>query len=334
MRKEKGIYNKTFYCEDVQNCSDGDKIFDIFLLADVRYCSNDRGVKWLNMRLEDKSGSVRAKVWSEKLEMEYEGFCGQIVLVSGSVTYFAGTPELSVEKMQIAKEGEFEFSEVIKTLRKEKVQVYCDEIMAMIEKIASKEIKAYVTGILDEKALRQMADLPVHLSGHHAYRGALLEHICEVVTASYYQVKSTAAIRDIKYDLDLVIAGAALHDIGSFLQYRKEGYGFVVNGTDKLLGRTFAAHRYLEEMRKQSSLDEETYSLLLHIIDTSHQNSEPMTMEAMIVRSMNGLSAELEMYESSCVSSERYRGRRTDFVWSKELKREITVIRRRKEDGK
>ena len=334
MRKEKGVYHKTFYCEDILNCSDGDKVFDIFLLTDVRYCSNDRGVKWLSMRLEDKSGCLRAKVWSQNLLMDYEGFSGQIVLVSGNVTYFAGTPEVSVDQMRIAKEGEFEFSDVIKTLRKEKVQVYRDEIMAMMDKITSLEIRGYVTSILDEESLRQMADLPVHLVGHHAYRGALLEHVCEVVTASYYQVKSTLAIRDIKYDLDLVLAGAALHDIGSFLQYKQEGYWFSVNGTDKLLGRNYAVHRYLEEKRNLYPLDEETYSLLLHIIDASHQNCEPMTMEAMIVRSMNCLSADLEMYESSFNNTDRYKGRESDFVWSKELKREITVLRRRKDSEK
>mgnify|MGYP003297740451 CR=1 FL=1 len=30
----------------------------------------------------------------------------------------------------------------------------------------------YVTGILNDDVLVRMADLPVHLSGHHTYRGA------------------------------------------------------------------------------------------------------------------------------------------------------------------
>lgn len=334
MRKEKGVYHKTFYCGDVLSCSDGERVFDIFLLADVKYCSNDRGVRWLSMRLEDKSGSMRAKVWSDRMEMEYEGFKGQIVLISGSVTYYAGTPELTVDKMQIAPEGEFELSEVVKTLRKEKIQVYKEEIISMVEKISSNCLREYVTGILNDDVLVRMADLPVHLSGHHTYRGALLEHVCEVITASYYYVKSTQAIRDIKYDLDLVLAGAALHDIGSLVQYRQAGYGFTIDGADKLLGNMYATHAMLDEARTRVPLGADTYGLLLHIIDASHVKEEPMTMEAMIVRRINELSAELEMYESACTTQDRYRSISSDFLWSKELKREISRIRRNDEDGK
>ena len=332
MRREKGVYHKTFYCSELYNLSDGDTVFDIFLLSDVKYCSNDRGVKWLNLILEDKSGMIRAKIWSEKINMEYEGYRGQIVKASGRVNYYAGRPELSVEQLQLAKEGEYEAAEVVRTLRKEKIQVYKEQVASMIAQIGTEDIRLFVQGILDTDALGRMAELPVHVCGHHSYRGALLEHVCEVMTASYYQAKSTAAIRDIKYDLDLVIAGAALHDIGSLTRYRKDGYGFCISGSDRLSGDSYAAHTVLTKARERIPLDDVTFGILVHIIDASHECGEPQNMEAMIVRNMNRLSAELEMYESTCMTSECM-FQNTEFMWSKELKKEISRLRRKNRDG-
>lgn len=332
MRKEKGVYHKTFFCNGLYGLSDGDKVFDYFLLSDIQYCSNDRGVRWLNLKLEDKTGVIRAKVWSEKISMEYEGYRGQIVIVSGRINYFAGRPELSVEQLELATEGKFEILEAVKTLRNEKIQVYKDQISFMISQIETVELREFVLGILDISALEKMSELPVHICGHHSYRGALLEHVCEVMTASYYHAKSTVAIRDIKYDLDLVIAGAALHDIGSLINCKREGYGFAMSGSDRLLGTSYSAHTLLNLARDRTPLDDTTFGLLLHIIDASHEKGEAQTLESMIVCDMNRLSAEMEMYENTCMMNECV-FQNSEFIWSKELKREISRMRRKNENA-
>lgn len=334
MRREKGINHKTFYCNELPFCSDGDKIFDIFLVSDVRYFSNERGKKWLNVRLEDKSGSMSAKVWADRMEQEYEGYKGQVCYVSGMVTYYAGKPDFIIDKMQQVNEGEFEISEVLKVLRQDKINAYVKNILMLTNNIVSSEIKSFVSVLINESSLAQMAELPVSMKGHHSYRGGLLEHVCEVLTSSYYYAKSTAAVRDIKYDLDLIIAGAVLHDIGSLDLYKSSGYGFSVAGLDKLMGERYVTMNILEQTLNECMIDgvtigKETYGLLIHIINASHGHTQAQTMEAMVVQNMNRLSAELEMYENCCTSN-KISQKCKDFVWSKELKREITMIRRDK----
>lgn len=327
MKKEKGIYHKTFYCSDLGNCSDGDRIFDIFLLSDVRYCSNDRGIKWLDIKLDDRTGSMRAKIWSDRIKMEYEGFCGQIVIVSGKINYYAGNPQMSIEQMQLAKDGEFALSELVRTLGKAKIKMYIEQMLSMVEMIESKDIKQYVKCFINDEMLQNMAVLPVNLKGHHAYRGGLLEHVCEVVTMVYHQMKSTEPVRELKYDKDLALAAALLHDIGCLKCYSENGYSHSVENSARLLGNAHISHAMLLDAKVKYSLNEDTYALLMHIIDASHGSVEPMTMEAMIVKSMNCLSAEIEMYENSCVQSELFM-QKSDFIWSKDLKREISKVRR------
>lgn len=334
MKREKGINHKTFYCSELLYSSDGDRIFDIFLINDVRYFSNERGKKWLNVRLEDKSGTMYAKVWADRMEQEYEGYKDQVCYVSGMVTYYAGKPDFIIDKMQPAPEGEFEISEVLKVLRKDKINAYIKNILTLTNNIVSNEIKSFVSVLINESSLNEMAALPVNTKGHHSYRGGLLEHVCEVLTSSYYYAKSTAAVRDIKYDLDLIIAGAVLHDIGSLELYKSSGYGFSVAGFDKLAGESYVTVNVLEQALQECMIDgvtieRETYSLLVHIINASHGYVGAQTMEAMLVRQMNQLSAELERYENCCASN-RLMQLNTDFIWSKDLKREITTIRRKR----
>lgn len=322
MKKENGKYRKTFHCAEINNCSDGDRIFDIFLLTDVRYCSNERGVKWLNVRLEDKTGTIHAKIWSENIDMEYEGMRGQIVYAAGNVSFYGGKPDFSIEKMRVADENAIEISEIIKVLPDIRRDQCKKQIKALIANIASETLRKFTEYFLTDSALEEMAVFPVRTSGHHCYRGGLMEHISEVVTASYYYAKTTSALREIPYDMDLVLAGALLHDIGSLICFQKDGYTFHVNDMDRLMGPGYLVNKALGEAKEKTGLDDAVFGQLLHIIEATHGNVNPVTMEAMLLRSQNRLSAELETYERVCMTAEEIRGPE-GFVYSRELKREI-----------
>ena len=223
-------------------------------------------------------------------------------------------------------------------LSEEKCAIYKSSILSLIDKISTASIREFVSYQLNHDVLQQMAEIPLHLYRHHTYRGAMLEHVCEVATSAYYYAKSTYAFREQKYDIDLILAGALLHDIGMLAVFAKNGYGFSVAKSDRMLGDAYTTHMLLYEARFECEgsniiIDDLTFGLLMHIIDASHGKAEPATMEAMIVKSMNELSAEKEMYENSYISSDMYQ-QDSDFIWSKNLKREISRVRREDVDGK
>ncbi len=324
MRKENGVYRKSFYCRDLEGCSDGERIFDIFLLSKMAYTSNIMAVKWFVLRLEDRTGSIRGKIWADKMKMEYESYEGQIVFVKGYINYYAGRPEVTVEQMEPVKEAEYDLGELCRALSPEKEEAYKKQMACITRKIVSENLRNYVEKILDEETVRKMAGLPVHLKGHHTYRGALLEHVCEVATAAYYQARTTDAVRENRYDLDLVIAGALLHDLASLVQYEAQGYRFKEKSSYKLAGRPYASFFMLDLARKEAPVDDGSFSQLLHVVDAAHERGpEPMTMEAMIVRSANILSAKLEQYENTCMVNSIYGYHSEEILWSRELKREI-----------
>lgn len=327
MRKDKGIYYKELYCSDISNCSDGEIIFEMFMLAEIQYCSNNRSAKWLSLRLEDRTGSINAKIWSDNIKMEYEGYQGHVVMVKGTVSYYEGRPVLNVEQMRDVNQKEFVLKEICRCLEIEKEKIYRQQIRKMISGMTNKNIQKFCENVFDSDMLNQMARLPVHIKGHHTYRGALLEHTCDVMTKAYCCLSGTQIVRETPCDLNVVIAGALLHDIASINMIDSKGYCFYSSKSKFLTSDSYVIHTMLNEKGK-NLLDEKTFLQLMHIIESSHASGcAPMTREAMTVRSANILSADLEKYEESFRSNDMLYGNGAPVIWSRSLKREIARIK-------
>ena len=61
MNRQDGKYRKKIYASQFKDVSDEQVIFDLFLLTSVKYNSNTRGVKWLEVKLQDNTGLFLAE---------------------------------------------------------------------------------------------------------------------------------------------------------------------------------------------------------------------------------------------------------------------------------
>ena len=188
MRKDKGIYRKDLFCSQLRASCDGEVGLDIFLLSSVKYSSTSRGTKWLEVKLEDRTGSLPARVWTENIRQEYEDYEGKVVSVKGKINFYAGHPELRVELMRPLNDGEFLVDEVCRTLDEETIKNDTESIRTMMKKVGDDGLRGFVGKILNSENLDKMAVLPVHISGHHNYRGGMLEHTMEVAFGAYFSI--------------------------------------------------------------------------------------------------------------------------------------------------
>src|SRR6185369_12769984 len=84
------------------------------------------------------------------------------------------------------------------------------ELRGHIDAVSNPHLKALLTAIFDDAGIsRRYKRAPAAKSIHHAWLGGLIEHVlslcslCKAVAPNYPAV-----------DLDLLLAGAMLHDIG------------------------------------------------------------------------------------------------------------------------
>lgn len=271
-----------------------------------------------------------ARVWTENIRQEYEDYEGKVVSVKGKINFYAGHPELSVELMRPLNDGEFLVDEVCRTLDEETVKNDTESIRTMMKKVGDDGLRGFVGKILNSENLDKMDVLPVHISGHHNYRGGMLEHTMEVAFGAYFHAKTTAAVRRQPVDYDILITGALLHDLVTLFQVRSRGYGFYRAPFDGLLNGS-QAYEILSDARKEFRISDEAFAHLIHIIDASHEGAEAKTLEAMAVKSANALSIEMNRLEDTFRNTDLYNRGGALNTYSRTLGREVYRFGRKDE---
>jgi 3'-5' exoribonuclease len=140
---------------------------------------------------------------------------------------------------------------------------------------------------------RRYQECPASVQGHHARLGGLLEHTCEVASIGRAIGKACRA------DVELVVAGALLHDIGKLDAYSWNGV-FEHTERGSLLGHValglLLLDRRLGEQDSAPCTAREV-TLLHHLIASHHGRLEfgatvaPMTLEAEVLHFADNASA-------------------------------------------
>ena len=153
-----------------------------------------------------------------------------------------------------------------------------------------------------------MADFcraPAGVKAHHAYHGGLLEHVVNILETAH-------RIADLypKLDVDLLLAGIFLHDIGKI---REMSYDttFVYTDEGQLLGHLILAvemlDKKIEEVSRMTAepFPEEIALRLKHMILSHHGTYEfgspklPMTPEAVALHHLDNLDAKVHEFTRS-----------------------------------
>ena len=76
---------------------DGERIFGQFLVSEYNKCVSNKSKVYLNMTLQDKSGTISAKLW-DVLDSDYDIFAaGNIVELQGDILEYSGQLQFKVE---------------------------------------------------------------------------------------------------------------------------------------------------------------------------------------------------------------------------------------------
>ncbi len=97
-----------------------------------------------------------------------------------------------------------------------------EELVKRYEKLVSScrpEVAEFIRFVYDGDTWKQFRDWPAAVSHHHAYANGLLEHTLSVTDCAKSMAES---LRTSGYDIDvdIVVAGGLLHDLGKLGSYR------------------------------------------------------------------------------------------------------------------
>lgn len=192
------------------------------------------------------------------------------------------------------------------TLLKDKINSdeYLLKLLISIDLITDKDLANGVSTIISDNK-KALITVPAAVGHHHAYKGGLLEHTVEVATLAYNIAKSFSG--ENKINIDLVIAGAILHDIGKCVCYKLDNLVPTMTEVGKL-------HDHIIEgciiLKSYQDILGKYYPLLDAIIASHHENLEwgspvrPSFPEALIVARADNLSSSINAMLSNLEKQE------------------------------
>lgn len=194
----------------IEELREGEKVGDIYLCKTRQSALTKNGKSYENVVLQDKTGTLDAKIWDPGSPGIGEFDSLDYVYVVGDVTCFQGSLQLSIKRATKAEEGEYDPADYLPMSRRNIDEMY-EELLGYMRKIQNPFLLKLTESFFveNEAFIRTFKNHSAAKSVHHGFVGGLLEHTLSVVKLCDFMAD--------QYDYlnrDLLLAAAMFHDIG------------------------------------------------------------------------------------------------------------------------
>lgn len=277
----------------------GEAFLGFLLVQEAAYKTSAKGSEYLEMKLSDATGDLKAFLWDLKaVEGEFDAIAPEaFVKVKAKVDEFNGRRQLRVEKVRFAEDGEVgDLSRFFPTSARP-IPGMLAELDALIAGVADPFIRHLLEAVFIQDAERRaaFAQAPAAKTNHHVCLGGLLEHTLSVAAMAHRACDHYGDL-----NRDLVLAGVLLHDLGKTaeLNYQRT-FGYTDAGN--LLGHISLEVEWINRaIEALPGFPEELRVQILHIVLAHHGRLEygspvvPKTPEALLVHYLDDLDGKLE----------------------------------------
>lgn len=194
----------------IETLREREKLGDIYLCKSRQSALTKSGKSYENVILQDKTGTLDAKIWDPGSPGIGDFDALDYVYVVGDVTSFQGSLQLSIKRATRAEEGEYDPADYLPMSRKDIDEMY-EELLKYMRKVKNPYLLKLAESFFveNEAFIRLFKKHSAAKSVHHGFVGGLLEHTLSVVKLCDFYAD--------QYDFlnrDLLITAAMFHDIG------------------------------------------------------------------------------------------------------------------------
>lgn len=194
----------------IKDYKEGDRVFDIYLCKHKQAAVTKNGKPYENVILQDKTGTIDAKVWepnnpgiSDYDELDY-------IEVYGEVNNFQGALQINVKRIRLCQEGEYNPADYLPVSTRDIGEMY-KELVGIINSVKNTYLRQLLEAffIKDEAFQKQFINASAAKAIHHGFVGGLLEHTLSVTKLCDYFCTAYPVLKR-----DLLLTAAMCHDIG------------------------------------------------------------------------------------------------------------------------
>lgn len=283
----------------IKEYRDGDRVFDIYLCKHKQAMVTKNGKSYESVILQDKTGTLDAKVWEPNNPGigEYDSL--DYIEVYGEITSFQGSLQVNVKRIRRCQEGEYQPENYLPMSSKNIEEMY-RELTRLISGIQNKYLKKLLESFFveDESFKKAFCNSSAAKTVHHGFVGGLLEHTLSVTKLCDYYCSAYPVLKR-----DLLLTAAMCHDIGKV----REISPFPENDyTDdgQLLGHIVMGSQMIGERAAQiPGFPHELLAQVQHCVLAHHGKYEfgspkiPAIIEALALNYADDTDAKMETFK-------------------------------------
>ena len=280
----------------IETFREGNHISDIYLCKTKQIQLTKTGKEYGNLILQDKTGTIEAKIWDLSSPGVGEFDAMDYVHIEADVTLFQNAHQLNVRRIRTAREGEYVEADYLPVSKKEIGKMY-EELLGFVRSVKNPWLNRLLSGyfVEDKDFAKTFQFHSAAKTVHHGFVGGLLEHTLSVVKlcdyyAGYYKTLNR----------DLLLTAAMFHDVGKMQELSR----FPENDyTDdgQLLGHIMIGTEMISErIRQIPDFPPRLASELKHCILAHHGELEygspkkPALLEALALNFADNTDARME----------------------------------------
>lgn len=283
----------------IKDLKDGANASGVYLIKNcVRGVSSSSSANaYLNIVLQDKSGTIDAKKWDASQE-DFEKF------VPGTVLRIDGNAYLYRDKLQVKVLDAFSVdpNEIdVSTLIIDS-PIPLEDLLKQFtfykDSVKNEDCKKILDAVF-KKYYKPFIDYPAAVTCHHDFYHGLIYHtvsMCNLAAAVYKNYPDV--------DYDILISGCLLHDIGKVVEFTGPiATKYTLEGN--LLGHISIGMSIVKEIADENKIDSEVPLLLEHMILSHHGKQEfgspvlPETREALLLSMIDEMDSKMMVLDKA-----------------------------------
>ena len=253
------------------------------------------GDPYLSLLLADRTGELDAKMFDNVAEVMHTFERDDFVRVKGLVQIYGNRPQLTIHKMQRVEEASVDLADFFPASQRDPQEMLA-ELRGVAASVSNRHLRELLELFLcDPEIAARLVRAPAAKFIHHAFLGGLIEHtlslcnLCKLAASNYKNI-----------DLDLLLTGAVLHDVGKIYELSYERtFGYTSEG--QLLGHIMIGARLIDErICRLPDFPPKLRTLVLHLVLSHHGALEfgspkvPLFPEALLLHYLDDLDAKME----------------------------------------
>lgn len=226
----------------IKELHEGEMISETYLCKTKQTLKTKAGKNYYSLLLQDKTGTIDAKVW--ELSNGIENFESmEYIHIDAQVTSFQSSLQLNVKRIRKSQEGEFDPSDFVPVTDRNVEEMYA-ELIKLVQSVTEPHLNKLLSSFFveDIEFMNRFKNHSAAKTVHHGFIGGLLEHTLGVANLCSYMASCYKIL-----DRDLLLTAALFHDIGKLDEispfpdndYTDEGQllGHIYIGAEKIKDR-------------------------------------------------------------------------------------------------